>query len=923
MPLDPGTRFGPYEVTALIGRGGMGEVYRARDTSLNRDVALKVLPETLVADPDRLMRFEREAQTLATLNHPNIAQIYAVERFAPTQTEGTQTAGVVPPSGREEVRPPGQALVLEYVAGEDLAVRIARGPLPLDEALGIARQVAEALEAAHEAGIVHRDLKPANIKIKADGTVKVLDFGLAKAAQGDGPGSRQTGPSPSVATMTSPAVTELGVILGTAAYMSPEQARGRPVDKRADIWAFGAVLLEMLTGRSAFGGDTMSDVIAAVLTRDPDWDLLPASTPSSVRRLLARCLERDPRRRLRDIGDARLELETAGEPETAAVDDRPPARPGARWLPWAVAALGTAVALWAVSTRDATDSALLDGHFTIELPDEAALVTYDEPGWNRAPLAVAPDGRQVVYVAPTGRGTQLFSRAMADLTPRLLPGTEGARLPFFSPDGLWVGFFADGKLKKTPLAGGTPVTLADAPDGLGGSWTPGGEILFAPTYSSGLFAVPDAGGDPRRVTSLDSASGDDLHGWPQVLPGGRLVLFTVWAWSRETAEIVTLDLESGERRLVLADASFARYVSGRGRATAGHLVFVREGSLMAAPFDPDGSEPAGTPIAVVEGVTIGQFDISASGVLAYVPGSSAAPDFSLVWVDRTGVSRPINDLPRGYEDLHLSPDGRQVAVTVEERGPESPAHVWLADTERGTLTRLTFEGFSRDPVFAPDGQSVVFGSKRGDGVFGLYLQRLDGRSPAELIWASPTPIWPDPQSWTPDGLTVVFTTKGDETSDDIWTLSLEDGSARPWLETPAAEWAGRLSPDGRWMAYASSESGREEVYVLPFPEPGAKRLISDGGGTNPIWSRDGREIFYRAGDQVLAVEVETDSGFSAGKPVPMFSGRYRLTGRDFDVSPDGTRFVMMQNDDPRTTGRFRVVLDWWRVLDARLGGSLR
>jgi hypothetical protein len=403
-----------------------------------------------------------------------------------------------------------------------------------------------------------------------------------------------------------------------------------------------------------------------------------------------------------------------------------------------------------------------------------------------------------------------------------------------------------------------------------------------------------------------------------VLSGHRAALFTVWTWSRETMDVVMVDLSTGARRLVQQGVDFARYVPAAPGAPEGHLVFVRAGALMAAPFAPAGTGPAGPPLVVVEGVRAAQFDVSANGVLVYAPGSSKPPDYSLVWVDRQGDVRPINDLARGYEDLHLSPDGRRVALTVEESGVESPAHVWLADTDRGTLTRFTFEGLSRDPVWAPDGKALVFGSKRGDA-YGLYQQRLDGQAGAELLWASPNAIWPDPQSLTPDGRVVVFSTKTQKGGDDIWLLSLEGNrTARPWLETPAGEWAGRLSPDGRWMAYNSNESGATEVYVQAFPGPGGKWLVSQGGGGNPIWSRDGRQLFYRRGDQVLQVDVETSPVFTLGKPTVLFSGRYRMTGRDFDVSPDGTRFVMMRNNDPRTTSRLNVSLNWWRSLDTRL-----
>jgi serine/threonine-protein kinase len=508
---------------------------------------------------------------------------------------------------------------------------------------------------------------------------------------------------------------------------------------------------------------------------------------------------------------------------------------------------------------------------------------------------------------------------MADLTPRALPGTEGARLPFFSPDGKWVGFFADGKLKKSPIAGGTPAILADAPTGCGASWSPSGQIAFAPSDTSGIFLVSDGGGTPRALTTLNFAAGDNSHRWPQWLPGGRALLVTVVAWSRETSDIVMVDASSGSRRTVQEGADFARYVPAAPDAKTGHLVFVRAGALAAAPFDPAGAGPAGPPVVVVEGVRAGQFDVSASGTLAYMPGSGAALNYSLVWVDRTGAVQPINDLRRGYEDLHLSPDGRRVALTIEEAGPYSPANVWLAETGRGTLTRVTFEGFSRDPVWSPDGTSVAFGSKRGASEFGIYRQRVDGQAQAERLWASPTPIWPDPQSWSPDGRTLVFSTKAKDTAEDLWTLSLEgDRSAKPWLQTASNEWAGRLSPDGRWMAYNSDESGQPEVYVQPFPGRGSKWLVSQGGGGfNAIWSRDGRRLYFRRGDQILETDVDTSAGFTLGTPRVLFSGRYLATGRDFDVSPDGTRLVMMRNDDPRTAAALHVVLNWWHALEAR------
>jgi len=875
----------------------MGEVYRAADAKLGRDVAIKVLPAEVAQDAECLARFEREARLLASLNHSGIAHVYGFE--SASLGDGSSV----------------HFLAMELVEGEDLAERLKRGAIPAGETVEIARQLADALEEAHEKGIIHRDLKPANVKLTPDGKVKVLDFGLAKAYQGDlaAGSSSDLSRSPTLARSG----TQAGVILGTAAYMSPEQARGKPADKRADIWAFGVLVFEMLTGERLFSGETVSDVLAAVLTREPDWGRLPASAPHGLRRLLRRCLAKDRRERLRDIGDAREDLRDGAE--SSAVESGPSRRSGAAWVPWLVAALGAGVAVWTLLNRSSlAPAAGAQGHFTIELPAEAPLVTLEIPGASEGPLAVSPDGRQLAYVAPSGSGTRLFVRSMGDLTPRALPGTEGARFPFFSPDGQWLAFFADGKLKKAPLAGGTPATLAEAPDGRGGSWGARGQILFAPRSRSGLSLVGDDGGTPRAVTTLDFAAGDDSHCWPQLLPGGASALLTVLSWSREAADVVVVDLATGARRSVQQGAYFARYVPAAPGASTGHLVFVRGGVLVAAPLDPADGQPAGPPIPVVEGVSNGQFEISANGVLAYAPGTGKPVSYSLVWVDRAGGARPINDLARGYEDLHLSPDGRRVALTVEEAGPSSAAHVWLADTDRGTLTRFTFEGLSRDPVWAPDGEAVVFGSKRGESVFGLFRQRLDARAPAELIWASPVAIWPDPNDFTPDGRVLIFTTKGKDTGEDIWALSLEgERDAKAWLQTPANEGQARVSPDGRFVAYASDESGSDEIYVQAFPGPGGKWLVSQDGGSDPIWSRDGRQLFFRHADEMRAVEVDTAVGFSFGSPVTLFSGHYRASGRDFDVSPDAKRFVMMRNDDPRTGSKVNVLLDWWAALAAR------
>ena len=698
MALSPGTRLGHYDVTALLGEGGMGQVWQATDTQLNREVALKILPDAFADDPDRLARFKREAQILASLNHPNIAQLYGIE-----EAEGTR------------------ALVLELVEGPTLADRIAKGPIPLDEALPIAKQIAEALEAAHEAGVIHRDLKPANIKVREDGTVKVLDFGLAKALD----------PAPDADPSQSPtltaAATQMGVIMGTAAYMSPEQAKGKVVDKRADVWAFGAVFYEMLTGRRAFAGDDVTDILAAVVRAEPEWSMLPASTPPVLRRLLRRCLSKDHRQRLQHIGDGRLDLED-GSADVADVAGAAPTRPGA--VPWSLSAI-TALALIAVvgwaTTRSPSLAPASVTRWAMRAPDEL-----------RGSLGFSPDGTRLVFDAGSTRANGLlYVRSMTQLDAVPIRGTDGGTLPFFSPDGTSIGFFAARQLKRVVVEGGPPVVLAEAPDPLGGSWGSDGSIIYAPNYNSGLWRVSASGGDAEELTTPDVAAGELGHWWPQILPGDEAALFTAYSSPIENARIVVMLLMGGDERTLVTGGVFGRYVS------SGHLLYAQGEVLFAAPFDRERLQLTGPPVPVLEDVAFGSgsgfsgFTVSENGSLAYAPASTFFPNKVLAWVDRRGVVESASEVMGRYTQLSLSPAGTRVAVTVDGL----TRSVWVFDVNRETMEPLTLgEGNDFAAYWTPDGGHVIYASEQLGGVFELYRIRADGTEEPEPLYSPATGI---------------------------------------------------------------------------------------------------------------------------------------------------------------------------------------
>jgi eukaryotic-like serine/threonine-protein kinase len=867
LALAPGTRLGVYEVTAPIGEGGMGQVYRATDTKLKRQVAIKILPTALATDADRLARFQREAEVLASLNHPNIAAIYGLE----------ESAG-------------GSALVMELVEGEDLSRRIARSAIPLDEALPIAKQIAEALEAAHEQGIIHRDLKPANIKVRADGTVKVLDFGLAKALEPAGSMSSTSMPP----TITTPAMTQAGMILGTAAYMAPEQAKGRSVDRRADVWAFGAVLFEMLTGTPAFEGDSVSETLARVIEREPAWNRLPANLPPALRTYLERCLQKDPRQRAQAIGDVRLALEGAFETVASPPTPASPSSASGGRLAWMVAAVAVAgmvsLAIPAVRyLRETPPPALPEARVDIVTPPT------DQP----ASFALSPDGRQIVFVATGDGASRLWSRSLSTTTAQPLAGTEGASYPFWSPDGRSIGFFAERALKRLDLGRGTPGTLASALSGVGGTWNADGAIVFAPSLTTSLMRVAAAGGTLMVVTTL--AAQQQGHAVPQFLPDGRRFLFYVRG-APDTAGIYLGGLDgSASTRVTSADSAGVYLPSG-------WLLWVRAGTLVAQRLDVAQAALTGEPVTLADGVAVdglsfrSAVSVAATGLVAYRTGSGSQRQ--LTWIDRSGTARGTLGEPDGsLSGPRVSPDGRRVVV---ERTVQGNTDLWLLDGSR--TSRFTFDAAQDNrPAWSRDGMRIVFRSLRtnaGD----LYQKLTSGAGMEELVLASDQAKVPS--SWSPDGRFLLYTSGDPQTSQDLWVLKmLGDRTPSVFLKTPFRESNGALSPDGQWLAYQSNESGRSEIYVRPFVPPGAAGTaagarggqwqVSTAGGVYPLWRPDGKELYYLnpAGAMMAASVIVSAATLEPGAPAVLFptrihgSGVDAQQGRQYDVAPDG-RFLI-------------------------------
>ena len=870
MPLDAGRRLGTYEIIEPIGAGGMGEVYRARDTKLGRDVAIKVLPEAVAGSPERLARFEREAQLLASLNHPNIATVHGLE-----EADGLAY------------------LVMELVPGETLAEILERGPIPVDEAVVLLRQIVDGLEAAHEKGVVHRDLKPANIKVTPDGVVRILDFGLAKVFETEGV---------EVASSLSPTLTrdatQAGVILGTAAYMSPEQARGKPVDKRSDIFSFGSVLFEMLSGRRPFEGEMVSDVLAAVIKTEPDWSKLPSSLPASIGKLVRRCLEKDPRRRLRDIGDARPELEETSTPEPVrSVDSKRTLGLGlAVGLAAGIAvALGLAGVFSLPAPRDVT-------RFAVVLPPATRFVALSNPG-----LALSPDGSKLVFRS----ASDLVLRRMDREETERIPGTAGGRSPFFSPDGEWIGFVADGQLKKASLSGGPSVTICATPGFWGADWGADDAIVFA-DRASGVWRVSADGGEPELVVENDGMA----IGYPELIGDGKLLFVDLGRnASPEQSHIVAASIESGERKRLNLRGTQPRYLA------SGHLVFVDQGLLTVVPFDPETMEVGGAPVALMSGIVVSnmrlaaQYDVSNSGTLAYLDNALTR---KLAWVDRRGDTLSMIADGRAFVDVRFSPDGTKVAVS--ERA--SDVDIWVYDVARETSTRMSYSPANDEvPVWSPDGRFVAWTSS------GSVLQRAaDGSGSEEALWQ--TPYHTHVAEWIADGKTFVVNEDRPDTGWDVLVLNFEgEPSPKYLLESSFDERNPRLHPEGKWLAYESDESGGYEIYVTSFPEPGARHRISSGGGVEPVWSADGNELYYRGPAEVFAVKVGGGSEFSAGKPVALFSDVFDRSGTTnhltYDVHPDG-RFLFVARplaaeDDPYgRLYRFKVVVNWMAEVEARV-----
>jgi eukaryotic-like serine/threonine-protein kinase len=901
--VSAGRRLGSYEILSALGAGGMGEVYRARDAKLNREVALKVLPEAFTRDPDRLARFTREAQVLAALNHPHIGAIYGLEDSGHTH-----------------------ALVLELVEGDTLADRIARGTIPIDDALVIARQICAALEAAHERGIIHRDLKPANIKITPDGVVKVLDFGLAKLVEGPataGPsvppdvGAGFSRPDTMSPTITSPAmVTGVGVLLGTAAYMSPEQAKGREADKRSDLWAFGCVLYEMLTGRRPFDGEDISDTLANVLKIDPDWSALPSELPPAIGTLLRGCLTKDRRRRVADISTALFVLEHSAS--LAPSSGTTPAAVLRQGLPWRriVALTGVMVMVAAAATTIVWLATRPVPPLVVRTTITTAGATALSLGGADRDVAITPDGSRVVY-----RGNnQLLVRALDQLEPAVLSGLGAARGVFMSPDGQWVGFFDGMTLKKVGITGGPPVTVcAIQGNPRGATWSADGTIIFAQSVSAaGLQRVSSAGGEPTVLTTPDRERGEGLHLWPEFLPGGEAVLFTIVPPTGSVENIAVLDLRTSTWKVLVRGGSDAHYVA------TGHLIYGVAGTLRAVAFDLGRLEVVGNPAPVLEGVLttgtgVTDMAVAANGSLVYVPGGAGrGGQQTVVSVDRQGRASALPGLPvDSYRDVRVSPDGARLALATQD-------DIWIYDLARASLSRLTTDP-ARDysPLWTPDGQRIVFTSQRA-GYAEMFSRPADGTGSDELLLSrGKDPLDLHPNGWSADGRQLLFSDIRPNIQGAIEQMAIERPlDAKVLLKNAFNNALATVSPDGRWIAYHSNISGRYEIYVERYPELGARQLISTGGGRLPLWSRDGRELFFASPDgrQMSAVAVQSATTLVAGRPQVLFELAMLVQAggnRPYDIGPDG-RFAIIRNaqgdTDSAPASNLIVVQNWFEEL---------
>jgi len=938
MSLTTGSRLGAYEILAPIGAGGMGEVYRAKDTTLDREVAIKILPDVFAHDAERVTRFAREAKTLASLNHPNIAQIYGLLEEAPAAASTNSGPGEA-----NHVH----ALVMELVEGHDLAVVIARGALPLAEALPIARQIADALEAAHEQGVVHRDLKPANIKVRADGTVKVLDFGLAKAL--DPAGASGGGDVAHSPTMTARA-TQMGMIIGTAAYMAPEQAKGKSVDRRADIWAFGVVLFEMLTGRRAFQGDDVSDVLASVLKSDPDWGVVPAGLPAGVRRLLRRCLEKDPRKRLSAIGDARLDLDETEQAEASAPPvPAPPALPAPpasrRLVPWAAAALvilgaAGAIGLWVTigpGARNAAEKPRGPVHLSLSVPLNIRVLD----------AAVNPDGRTLLMFGTARKpdGTEeprprAYTRKLDEDSFKAIPGTEGIQNVILSPDGKWLAFVAavseqssQKRLAKVAVDGSAPpVALADWDDAWISllAWLEGGDILVTLNGGASYVRLPAAGGaaSPPQLMDTGPVRGNPAQGW--TLPGDRGVLFSMESWGPRgyQQDLWLLDPKSGKARRLIESATNGIYLP------TGHLVFSRGAVLMAAPFDLNRLALTGEVIALADGLrtanswSSGTFSVSGDGTLVFAPGGRLGTDRRLVTVDASDRITTFGADARAFETPpRISRDGRLAAVVIANA--KGTYETWTVEAGRPGVRRVLSlpNADCWSAIWSPDGQRLVYGRVARDNDDGLYVQRADGTAPSQVILKSGSPETSlRATSWAPDGTGILVTKVVGGTTDILFvpvSATGRAGTPRALRATPASEDQGKFSPDGRLVAFQSNESGKTEVYVAPIGADGSlgpAALVSNGGGGTPAWANDSRHLYYyRQPDTVMSAVITVTPGVSASASVVAYDlKKLRVNPGEWDIMPDGRLFAIQKGPGEDDITAFNVVLNWFDELRVRM-----
>jgi eukaryotic-like serine/threonine-protein kinase len=955
MPLTVGTQLGPYEILGPLGVGGMGEVYRARDSKLGREVALKVLPAAFASDAERMARFKREAQVLASLNHPNIAAVYGMEDGT-ISTDKSAAVHLDPNSSSRAPLVTGTppALVMELVEGPTLAERLRQRRIELEDSLPIARQIAEALEAAHDGGIIHRDLKPANIKIRPDGVVKILDFGLAKAIQGD-PASSDLQNSPTITYMS----TMAGTILGTAAYMSPEQAKGKPLDRRADVWSFGCVLFEMLSGKQAFTGETSSDVLADVIRGEPRWQELPESTPTRLTDLIRRCLQKDTKQRLQAIGEARIAIEqtlaevtvaanspdgtispvasgvhpqpnasavaasasnisgpafTAATAAAAAAVQPTPAARSSNILPWVLAAIFAGLAAWLGFTEITQLKHPASAIVTQLLPPDGE--TFALTGNYAGPPQLSPDGRYLAFVSSNQEGLRrLWIRALGDPKPQLIANSDGATEPFWSPDSRSVGYFAGGKMHRVDIAGGSPRLITDASNGRGASWSPNGTILYGPNPSLGLWTVADSGGVGVPFSKVDPAVHSPNRRWPQILPdGSHFICFARSDVSTSESGVFAGSLGGGPLKLVIHSDSSAIY------APPGYLLFVQGGVLVAQKFDTRTLSVSGEPLPLAQHAEVnaiiyrGIVTASDTGLLVFGTGSGAQGTYTMNWMDRTGkILGTIGD-PAEYSDPRISHDGTKLAVSIDTG--EGGNNIWVIDLIHGARNRVTFgNGINGGAAWSPDDKSLTFSSGRG-GMYQLYQQPADGSGEAKRLTDSAMPEVSG--SWSRDGKILAYTVpSGTEGKSQIWLL--------PAGGKPAAFIHGNfdvlnpvISPDSKWLAFSSNETGHDEIYVVPLAGGPGKWQISSGGGIEPRWSAKGDEISYMstAGDLMLASLKPTANSIAVGNVSKLFhiGETSALNIFRYDLAPDGQRFLVMSVGAPAQPEPLTVVTNWQALL---------